>query len=171
MPWVAAGIAVGGSLLSSSMAPEDKSWKAEIDKQGVNEAAVMMQTARNWEALPAKARALASQAELEKVQIEKQAAASKADAAVQAAAAGVTGASVDAVASSIDANAANAVSSINKQKAAGEAQLKQDYADIFWEGDAARYEYKYSGGKGPGLFAQLGTAALAGAGAYYQARS
>ena len=169
MPWVQAGIAIGGALLSSG-GGDDKSWKGEADKQGINTAAVTFQTARNFEALPAKARAIEAQATLAKVEVGRDAAKAASDAIVSAAAAGASGQNVDATVADTSRSADRAKTNIETSRLAGQAQVEQDREDIYWEGDAAKYQYSYTGGKGASTGARLGSALLSGAGAYFGAR-
>jgi hypothetical protein len=165
--WAIAAISVGSSLLGSS--GDDKSWKGEADKQGINTAAVQFQTARNFEALPQKARAIEAAAALNNVSIARTAAAAEADALVSAAAAGSAGGSVDATVDDVTRSADEARTQVETARLGQQAQIEQDRADIFWEGDAAKYQYKYTGGGKAGIGERALAAGLAGAGAYFGA--
>jgi hypothetical protein len=156
--WFAGSVVVSGLVGAATQPGGDSSWKGQADKAGINTSAVMFQTARNFESLPGKARAIESQAALATVEVERNEAKSTSDAIVAAAASGAAGGSVDATIQQASISAGEAADQIETERLAGQAQVEQDRVDIFWEGDAAKYSYKYTGQKGGG-----GTQAVLGA--------
>lgn len=167
MSWVATGVAVAGSMLSSSSA--NKSARASAiaagRKAGKNRAQMDMAKARANALLPARAREVNESAVLADAQVQKDETSAVASATVAAAAAGVSGANVDQTAQSIGGNAAMVQEGLERQRLSGLLQIGQEYEDNWWEADNQKYTAIATKNTGSPLLA----AGLDGLGAYTKA--
>lgn len=166
MAWVQAAIAVGSSLLSSAMQPEDDSWKADAERAGQREAGLLANRGRALALLPAQARAESEAAQAAKLQTEQDAVAAQSSAAVQAAAAGVTGISVDQTVSQFDTTAEMVREQLDRQLDAKLLQIDQDAEDIVWDAEMQKYDVKVRNTGGVSGTQALLAAGLSGVSAY-----
>lgn len=165
MAWVAAGVAVGSSLLSSATGSEDHGWKEQAKAVGRGNVSVTFSRARAWEATTAKASAIEKEALFEYTQLERERIRTEAKAVTSAAAAGVAGVNVDQVVNDISANAAEVKQSITGKLEAGKQKLRYESQDIFWQADSARSQLTVTGSTGDAGAALL-KAGLDGTSAY-----
>lgn len=166
MSWWATGISVGTSLLSSSMQPEDESWKAEAAKAGQRKAGLIANRDRALALLPAQAQQESEAAAAAKLSAEQGNAQAKASAAVQAAASGTKGISVDQTIAQLDSSTAMVGEQIERTKAAKMLQLDQDRQDTYWDAAMQEYDVKVNNTGGSSTGQKLLAAGLDGVSAY-----
>lgn len=164
--WGQVALAVGSSLLSSAMTPEDESWKAEAEKAGVRKAGVYASRDRQLQMLPAAARKEVLSAEAAMQEADRDQAAAQASAAVQAAASGTVGVSVDQTIQQFETTADMVKEQIERTKSARMLQLDQDYADVVWDAEMQNYDVSVNTTGGASTGQRLLAAGIAGATTY-----
>ena len=171
MAWIAASVAVGGSLLQSGTAQEDQSWKQSAKNTGQHNSQVIFQRSRAWEQLPYQARAIEQQAVVELAAIDADRAAAEASAVAQAAAAGATGVNVSQVQQNINYNGKQVANAVELKRDTAVQGLRKQAQDIFWQADANIQEFTLTGTPASGSASLLkagfdGLTAFASAGGF-----